>query len=91
MKCAASHRERELGSSLCSAGRKNDQTNLTLNLAHPDILPMWFAPSVLNRKYELMKTCEKNFECPICFFDLPLAPASGAVGSGRTSVYGTIS
>jgi hypothetical protein len=54
---------------------KNDQTNLTLNLAHPDILPMWFAPSVLNRKYELMKTCEKNFECPICFFDLPLAPA----------------
>jgi len=51
----------------------NDQTKLTLKLQSPSILPLWLAPSVLGRKFDLIKTCEKHFECPICYFDLPIA------------------
>lgn len=53
----------------------NDQSRMKVTVLEPEILPDWFAPPFLSKRFESTTQAENNFECNICYFELYRFPA----------------
>jgi Ca2+-binding EF-hand superfamily protein len=54
----------------------NQQTRLTVNVIEPkDDNPAWFQPDVIASKFQSITVSTKQFECPVCYFELHKFPA----------------
>lgn len=48
----------------------NAVTRLQLNILEPAVNPDWFMPSILANKFKAETVAMRQFECPVCFFEL---------------------
>eukprot|EP00403_Amphidinium_massartii_P021481 CAMPEP_0178389748 /NCGR_PEP_ID=MMETSP0689_2-20121128/10286_1 /TAXON_ID=160604 /ORGANISM="Amphidinium massartii, Strain CS-259" /LENGTH=467 /DNA_ID=CAMNT_0020010227 /DNA_START=56 /DNA_END=1456 /DNA_ORIENTATION=- len=48
----------------------NDKTNMTVKVLEPARNPKWFKPDTLSHRFLLDSVHSRNFECPVCYFDL---------------------
>mmetsp|Transcript_30151 Transcript_30151/g.54818 ORF Transcript_30151/g.54818 Transcript_30151/m.54818 type:complete len:457 (-) Transcript_30151:131-1501(-) len=48
----------------------NAVTRLQLNILDPAVNPEWFMPSILANKFKAETVAMRQFECPVCFFEL---------------------
>ncbi|CAD7956889.1 unnamed protein product [Amoebophrya sp. A25] len=48
----------------------NPQTKMTLRVTEPDVVPFWFTPDCVSKRFERSDESLKNFECGVCYFEL---------------------
>eukprot|EP00971_Amphidinium_carterae_P291947 5795389-Amphidinium_carterae.1 len=48
----------------------NDRTAMSVTVVEPENSPKWFKPDVLSKRFEMDSVQTRNFECPVCYFDL---------------------
>mmetsp|Transcript_25539 Transcript_25539/g.64377 ORF Transcript_25539/g.64377 Transcript_25539/m.64377 type:complete len:178 (+) Transcript_25539:623-1156(+) len=48
----------------------NPQTKMCVKISEPTVLPFWFTPDCVSKRFERSDESLKNFECGVCYFEL---------------------